>query len=182
MTDTPSAPDHPTPHQQDHDRPLPPARARTRSRPPGAITPPHDTPGAPSQPQYPAYEVGYGKPPRHSRFKPGQSGNPKGRPKGAKGLNTMVRETLGSKIAVRTANGTKHISRIEAVLQKTVEQAMKGNPRAQLELMKLWRNAVPDVHETETSALASAEELTAADLAILEAFREELAQDEGDDQ
>ena len=36
------------------------------------------------------YEVGYGKPPQHSRFKPGQSGNPKGRPKSAKGLNTIV--------------------------------------------------------------------------------------------
>lgn len=182
MTDTLSTSDYSGPDHAGHDRPLPPARARTRSRPPGAITPPHDAPDAPSQPHRPAYEVGYGKPPRHSRFKPGRSGNPKGRPKGAKGLNTMVRETLGSKIAVRTANGTKHISRIEAVLQKTVEQAMKGNPRAQLELMKLWRNAVPDVHEAESTAVASAEELTAADLAMLQAFREELAQDEGDDQ
>ena len=32
----------------------------------------------------PGYEVGNGKPPEHSRFKPGQSGNPRGRPKGAK--------------------------------------------------------------------------------------------------
>ena len=40
------------------------------------------------------YEVGYGKPPRKSQFKPGQSGNPKGRPKGRKGFSTILVEEL----------------------------------------------------------------------------------------
>ena len=36
-----------------------------------------------------AYAVGWGKPPRHTRFKKGQSGNPKGRPPGSKNMNTL---------------------------------------------------------------------------------------------
>jgi len=118
-----------------------------------------------------SYDVGYGKPPRDTQFKPGQSGNPKGRPKGAKGLDTLVRETLGGMVAVRTAGGTKQVSRIEAVLAKTVEQAMKGNSRAQLELMKLWKNAVPDEVADENGDAFDAEEPTAADLAALAEYR-----------
>jgi hypothetical protein len=41
------------------------------------------------------YEVGYGKPPRHTRFVKGQSGNPRGQPNGPKNVMTMVYETLG---------------------------------------------------------------------------------------
>ena len=47
------------------------------------------------------YEVGYGKPPKHTRFQPGQSGNPKGRPKGTKNLKTDLTEELGERITVR---------------------------------------------------------------------------------
>lgn len=38
------------------------------------------------------YEVGYCKPPEHTRWKPGQSGNPRGRPKGAKNKSRAARE------------------------------------------------------------------------------------------
>lgn len=116
------------------------------------------------------YVVGYGKPPKATQFQPGQSGNPKGRPKGAKSLNKLLLETLGASISVRTANGTRRITRIEAVLQKTLEQAMKGNGRAQLELIKLWRGAVPEQPVVEEGQ-DSAEGLTATDLAMLDEFR-----------
>ncbi|BBI21788.1 hypothetical protein EKJ_26350 [Qipengyuania flava] len=177
-------------------RALPPARSRARHRPvEPAVENPVEAPPTPSPTSTDyeevikpindynpdggsgatdAYQVGYGKPPAHTRFKPGQSGNPKGRPKAAKGLNTIVRETLGSKVSVRTASGTKRISKIEAVLQKTLEKALKGDARAQLELMKLWKNAVPDQVSFE-SPEDHTEGLTAADLAILEAYRADIA-------
>jgi Family of unknown function (DUF5681) len=46
------------------------------------------------------YEVGYGKPPRHTRFKKGQSGNPRGRPNGSKNLSTLLSETLSEPVIV----------------------------------------------------------------------------------
>jgi len=120
------------------------------------------------------YEVGYRKPPKHTRFKPGLSGNPKGRPKAAKGLNTLVRETLTQKVAVRTASGQRKISRIEAALQKTVELAMKGNPRALSEIIKLYANAVPEQSD-DPSDRDREDDLTATDLAILEELSRQLA-------
>lgn len=120
------------------------------------------------------YEVGYCKPPKHTRFKPGRSGNPKGRPKAAKGLNTLVRETLTQKVAVRTASGQRKISRIEAALQKTVELAMKGNPRALAEIIKLYANAVPEQSD-DTGSLNREADLTETDLAILEELQRQLA-------
>ncbi|WP_052223576.1 DUF5681 domain-containing protein [Novosphingobium malaysiense] len=181
--------------EEDEDQPrrLPPARKRTRTMPPIETPDPHPDTGyaKPAEPipvkadeepemgsQDTVYEVGYGKPPVRTRFKPGQSGNPRGRPKGAKSLNTIVRETLGGKLAVRTSEGTRKISKIEAVLQKTLEKALKGDARAQFELMKLWRVAVPDAPEAADAAENGAS-LSSADLAILAAFEAQLTEQAG---
>lgn len=156
------------------ERRLPPARKRTRQYRPAPSTTDEENPGPADtknqgEEERPDYEVGYRKPPRHTRFKPGQSGNPKGRPRRAKSLNTIARESLTQHVMVRTSNGSKKISRIEAVLHKLVEQAMKGNPRALAELMKLYRGAVPE-EKIDEQVEDRHEDLTAADLAILEAF------------
>jgi hypothetical protein len=123
------------------------------------------------------YEVGYRRPPAHTRFKPGRSGNPKGRPKGARGMNTLARELLTARVPVRTGSGEKRMHRIEAVLHKTFELALKGNPRALSQVLSLYASAVP-----ETAAADSplpAEELTMTDLAILEEFKASLLEEEG---
>jgi hypothetical protein len=51
------------------------------------------------------YEIGYCKPPKHTRFKPGQSGYPSGRPRGRRNLRTAVRDALKEKITMRRAIG-----------------------------------------------------------------------------
>ena len=91
-------------------------------------------------------------------------------------LAKIVRDTLTQKVAVRTSSGEKKITRIEAVLQKTVEQAMKGNPRALAELLKLYGHAVPD--ERDDINHDREEDLTATDLATLEELRRMLAGDQ----
>jgi hypothetical protein len=127
-----------------------------------------------------AYAVGYGKPPHHTRFQPGRSGNPKGRPKSAKGLKTMVRETMTKRVDVRTAGGATKMSRMEAVLHKTVELAMKGNARALAEIFKLYANAVPEEEKSSQIDEAMAEDLTETDVATLEELRRFFADTEGE--
>jgi hypothetical protein len=143
-------------------RSLPQARQRVRPTP---APPPADESRTPA----PKYEVGYGRPPIQSRFKPGKSGNPKGRPKGATGLNTLARELLTARVPVRTSSGEKKMRRIEAVLHKTFELALKGNPRALSQVLSLYVSAVPETAVAE-SALA-ADELSPTDLAILDEFK-----------
>lgn len=153
--------------------PLAPVTQRIRpSAPAGAAAPIAEvaTEAQPTRHEPRSYEVGYGKPPVATRFKPGQSGNPRGRPKAAKGLKTMVRETLTQKVAVRTGAGEKKMSRMEAVLHKTVELAMKGNARALLQLTSLYASAVPEAALVAASSIAP-DELTATDLAILEGLK-----------
>lgn len=77
-----------------------------------------------------AYEVGYGKPPQHSRFKPGESGNGRGRPKGAKNLKTHLVEVLNEKIVVREGDRTKKITKMEAFVTSLINGSIKGNGKS----------------------------------------------------
>ncbi|MHC4406425.1 MAG: DUF5681 domain-containing protein [Planctomycetota bacterium] len=83
------------------------------------------------------YEVGYGKPPRHTRFQPGQSGNPKGRPKGSKNLKTLIDRELNEKVAVREGGRRQQVSKREVVAKQLVNKAVDGQDRAILTLIKL---------------------------------------------
>ena len=59
------------------------------------------------------YRVGYGRPPRHSRFAKGQSGNPMGRPGGAKNFSTLLAEALNELVAVAENGARRKISRCQ---------------------------------------------------------------------
>jgi hypothetical protein len=74
--------------------------------------------------------VGYGRPPVNRQFKPGQSGNPKGRPKGRKNLTTIVDGALNSKITVRDKNGPRTLSKLEAMVEVQINKAVAGDRHA----------------------------------------------------
>ena len=76
------------------------------------------------------YRVGYGRPPKKHRFQPGQSGNRKGRPKGAKNTATLLREILDRKIEVRSGSTVRKISVREAILTRFAELALKGDTKS----------------------------------------------------
>ncbi|MBT5413549.1 MAG: hypothetical protein HOH66_08330 [Rhodospirillaceae bacterium] len=72
------------------------------------------------------YDVGYARPPRHTQFQPGKSGNPKGRAKGTKNLKTDLAEELRELIPVRERGGrtrklTKQRAMVKAILNKTLQ-------------------------------------------------------------
>ena len=75
-------------------------------------------------------EVGYRRPPQAHQFKPGQSGNLRGRPKGAKNEATILRELLNRKIDVRRGRRMRRITILEAILLQFVEDALKGNSKS----------------------------------------------------
>jgi len=86
----------------------------------------------------PPYEVGYGRPPLATRFKPGQSGNARGRPKGDKNLSTLTREKLQAKVAVREGGRERRMSKGEIGVTKLVNRfAETGDPKLYLALVKL---------------------------------------------
>jgi hypothetical protein len=76
------------------------------------------------------YEVGYRKPPRHTRFNKGQSGNPKGRPGGAKNLSTLLSEALNEPVIVAENGGRRTISKRQAIIKQLVNQSARGDWRA----------------------------------------------------
>jgi hypothetical protein len=85
------------------------------------------------------YTVGYGKPPLGSRFKPGRSGNAKGRPKGRKNFDTMLQEILNEPVTIREGDTVRRVPRMEAVSRAFILSAMKGNPKAYTTLVDIAR-------------------------------------------
>jgi hypothetical protein len=76
------------------------------------------------------YAIGYRKPPIETRFKPGTSGNPNGRPKGRRNLKSAAEEVFTSMVLVREGGIARRVTRLEALLLTTMERGLKGNDRA----------------------------------------------------
>jgi hypothetical protein len=114
------------------------------------------------------YAIGYGKPPQATRFRPGQSGNPRGRHKGVRNLATDVKRTLKLPVKVNEGNGSRKISTQAGMLMLLREKALKGDPRALDRLIDLsgrYNN------ESNSEAMHS---MSSDDEAILAAFAKEI--------
>ena len=94
----------------------------------------------------PGYDVGYAKPPVGTRFKPGQSGNPKGRPRGAKNkrpafneerMKDIILDEAYRTIAVRDGDRNVKVPMAQAIIRSLAVNAAKGQHRAQLLFAKL---------------------------------------------
>ena len=83
------------------------------------------------------YEVGYGRPPVASRFKPGQSGNPKGRPKTSKNVDTILQDTFFRKVTVREGGVARSVPFLEAFLMFTAKTALGGDGPAANRIIRL---------------------------------------------
>lgn len=82
------------------------------------------------------YDVGYGKPPLHSRFQKGQSGNPHGRPKKNKSQSDLLKELLDVRIRV----GSEKMTKREALYLSLINDAIKGKASARNTVFALMQN------------------------------------------
>jgi hypothetical protein len=99
------------------------------------------------------YEVGYRKPPKHSRFKPGRSGNLRGRPKKAKNLRSIIRATLFRKIKVMEDGHLRTMNRVEAIMTNMVAKALKGDIRASEAVLRLANQHFPPGQDIELAQI-----------------------------
>ena len=104
-----------------------------------------------------AYEIGFGKPPKHSRFCKGSSGNPKGRPKGRRNLATVLERTLQEKVVINENGVRRTVTKLEAAVKQLVNKAAAGDLVALRQLTALAGSAVEQGVDTVTNQLAAAD-------------------------
>lgn len=117
----------------------------------------------PSKPSKP-YEIGYCKTPVHTRFQPGRSGNPKGRPKGRKNPLELIDKVLATKVNMSDGRSVQRVSILEAGLRSVAAKAAKGDLKAIQLMLTLVEQAraldpQPDLGPVGADDLAIFEEL-----------------------
>ena len=115
------------------------------------------------------FEVGYGKPPQHSRFVAGRSGNPRGRQKGVRNLASDVKRTLEVPVKLTDQGKARRVSTQEAMLLRLREKALKGDARALDRLL-----ALAGTYNVAEGGSAIEQAMSAEDQAILDAYAEEI--------
>ena len=150
--------------------------ARTPRNQPPANEPPANEPPAnePDSSEEPVEKVGYKHPPKKHQFGPGQSGNPGGRKPGARHLRTILAKELGSKVKINvgTDRAPKQmtLSKLQIVVKRLIEKAMKGEQRSIDQLIQL-NITMFGVGDEETDAAAK---LTPGEEAFLAAMNRRL--------
>jgi hypothetical protein len=116
-------------------------------------------------PSKPSYTIGYGRPPKQSRFRPGKSGNPKGRPRGTRNLSSILAQVLAEK-AVVIENGRPRATTMgEIIIAGLVERAARSDRAVQLIL------AMQQLNPHDGSQARELIRLTDADKQVLEFIR-----------
>lgn len=87
-----------------------------------------------------AYRIGYGKPPQHSQFQKGLSGNKRGRPKGSKNIATALHDELNRRIPVTENGARRTITKREAVVKQVVNNAASGDSKAMRTLFQISKD------------------------------------------
>ena len=86
------------------------------------------------------YVVGYGKPPVHSRFQKGRSGNPKGRPRGRRNMSTLLSATLNGWVTVVENGRRKKITKRQAIVTQLVNKSASADLKATQIVLAMLRD------------------------------------------
>ena len=114
------------------------------------------------------YEVGFGKPPAGTRFKTGQSGNPKGRPKGTLNMASALARTLREKVVVNESGRRKVITKLEAAVKQLVNKAASGD----LSALRHLANLVASAEERSAQSPVADSALSADDQKVVQGILE----------
>jgi hypothetical protein len=113
------------------------------------------------------HEVGYRNPPRHTRFTKGQSGNPRGRPPGAKNLKTLLSDALNEFVIVSENGGRRKITKREAIVTQLVNRSASADFRA----IKILLDMVRDIESQTEPASVETSPFSEADEKVIEQLR-----------
>ncbi len=114
-------------------------------------------------------KVGYGRPPKHSQFKKGVSGNASGRPKGSQNVSAVIAAALAERVTVTEKGRKRSISKLEVAVKMLANKAATGDRHAIKLILELLRGA-EDRDETRLAgASISVDERRASDAALLAA-------------
>jgi hypothetical protein len=113
-----------------------------------------------------AYSVGYAKPPSASRFKPGVSGNAKGRPKGRKNLKTLIKQAMTAMITIQEGTSGRQVTKLEGVVLRQLQNALKGNDRSAMAVIKM-ANEMGLLDDAADASSGTESDLTPSDERIL---------------
>ncbi|MBV9248383.1 MAG: hypothetical protein JO227_03930 [Acetobacteraceae bacterium] len=86
------------------------------------------------------YQVGYGKPPLHTRFQKGRSGNPNGRPRGRKNMSTLLTDALNGSVIVTENGRRKKITKREAIITQLVNKSASADLKATQMVLAMLRD------------------------------------------
>jgi len=120
------------------------------------------------------YLVGYGKPPQHSRFQKGRSGNPSGRPRGRKNMATLLNDALNGSVIVVENGRRKRITKREAIVTQLVNKSASADLKATQIVLSM-------LAEVEARADSSADPVafTEADQQIIRRLQARLRNENG---
>ena len=123
-----------------------------------------------------SYAIGYRQPPRHTQFKPGQSGNPRGRPKNPTAFDELVEMELGQIVTVREGDQARRLSKLSVIVKQFVKKAMEGEDRALRTLLTLQSSAKAEKQKSTATGDVDHETapLTETEKAILAEYESQL--------
>jgi len=119
-------------------------------------------------------EVGYGKPPRETRFVKGRSGNPRGRPPGAKSFSALLSDKLNEPVTVAENGGRRKISKREAIVTQLVNRPAAPDFRA----IKILLDIVRDIERQSEPVSPETAAFSEADEKVIEQLRARFAKGE----
>lgn len=123
-------------------------------------------------------DIGYKKPPRATQFKPGQSGNPKGRAKGSENVRTLIQKAHDAKVFVTLNGKRRSVSKLQAAFIQQANKAAAGDLKATKLLTDLL--SAGDPRNNTSDGVLSPEAQRQQNLLILAALQSRIADDGGD--